>query len=135
MDYGSQLYNTTFAVRLKNLDSIHREGMKIFTGAFRTTSVEALHVEANDPLLELRKNELELKFLYKLKSNTSYIETLNKLDDREDQNYEENERSIKPTGVFHKKTGTKIYGRTEGDRRDELDIATPMVGKRHNILL
>ena len=35
-----------------------------------------------------------------------------------------------------KKTGTKIYGRTEGDRIDELDIVTPMVGKKkHNILL
>ena len=38
--------------------------------------------------------------MYKLKSNTLYIETLNTLDDRENQNYEENERSIKPTGVY-----------------------------------
>ena len=38
--------------------------------------------------LELRRNE----FLYKL--NSSYLETLNTLDDKE-----ENERSIKLTGV------------------------------------
>ena len=38
-----------------------------------------------------------LRFLYKLKSNSSYIQTLNTLNKNEDQNYEENERSIKPT--------------------------------------
>ena len=27
------------------------------------------------------------------------------------------------------KIGTKIYGRTDGDRRDESDTTTPMVGK------
>ena len=35
-----------------------------------------------------------------LKSNTSNIETLNTLNDREDQLYEENERSIKLTGMY-----------------------------------
>ena len=50
--------------------------------------------------LVLRRNKLVLRFLYKLKSNTLYIETLNTLDDREDQNYKDNERSIKPTGLY-----------------------------------
>ena len=38
--------------------------------------------------------------MYKLKNSTSYIKTLNTLDDREDQIYEENERSRKHTGVY-----------------------------------
>ena len=50
--------------------------------------------------MELRRNELGLILLYKLKSNTSYIETLNKLNDKDNQNYEENERSIRLTGVY-----------------------------------
>ena len=41
----------------------------------------------------------------------------------------------KTYGSVPKKTGTKIYGRTEGVRRDESDTANPMVGKQHNILL
>ena len=41
-----------------------------------------------------------LRFMYKLKSNTSYIETLKYTDDRENQNYQENERSIKHKGVY-----------------------------------
>ena len=70
---------------------------------------------------------MELRFLYKLKCNTLYIETLNTLDDRENQNYEENKKPIKPMGVYLRRL-------EERDRRDELDTATPMVGKQHNIL-
>ena len=67
--------------------------------AFRTTSVESLHAEAYDPTIELRRNKLGLKFLYRLRSNTKYTESLNTLDDREDQNYEENKGTTKPTGL------------------------------------
>ena len=94
MNYDCQLYNTASAGRLNKLDSIHREGIRKYTGASRASPVEALDVKENDPPLELKRNKLGLRFLYKLKSNTSYIETLNTLDDREDQNYEKNERSI-----------------------------------------
>ena len=48
IDYGCQIYNTASEGKLKKLDSIHRKGMRIYTGAFRTTPVEFLHVEAND---------------------------------------------------------------------------------------
>ena len=43
IDYGCQLYNTASAGRIKKLDSIHREGIKKYTGAFRTSPVKALH--------------------------------------------------------------------------------------------
>ena len=58
-----------------------------------------IHVEANDPPLGLRRNELGLRFLYKLRSNATYAGKLNTLKDSEDQKYEENERATKPTGV------------------------------------
>ena len=72
-------------------------------------------IEANDSPMELRRNELGLRFVYKLKNNTSYIHTLNTLDDSEDQNYKENEK-ITPTGVYLN-IGTKIHGGTDDDKR------------------
>ena len=78
MNYGNQLYKTASPGRLKKLDSI--------TGAFRASPVESLCVEVNEPPLELKKNELSLRFLYKLRSNITYTESLNTLDDRDDQN-------------------------------------------------
>ena len=35
MDYDCQLYNTASAGNLKKLDSIQREGIRIYTGAFK----------------------------------------------------------------------------------------------------
>ena len=105
MDYNCRLYNTASAGRLKKQDSIHRKDIRIYTGAFRTSPVEV-----NDPLLKLRRNELGLRFLYKLKSNSSYIDTLNTLDNNQDQNYEENERAIKPTGVYLRRLEQRYMG-------------------------
>ena len=116
MDYGCKLYHTVSPGRLKKLDSIHREGIRIYIGAFRTSPVKALHVEANDPPLKLRQHKLGLRFLYKIKCNTSYIDTLNTLDDSEDQNSEKNDRSIKPTGVYLKKLEQRYM--EERNRRD-----------------
>ena len=46
MDYAA---NFTASVGIKKkLDSMHREDIRIYTGAFRTSPVESLHVEAND---------------------------------------------------------------------------------------
>ena len=56
MNYGCQQNNTASTGRLKELDSIHREGIRIFTGAFRTSPIETLHAKANNLPLELRKN-------------------------------------------------------------------------------
>ena len=84
---------------MKKLDSIHKEGIRIYTGTFRTSIVEFQHVEAKDPPLGQRRNELVLRFLCKLRSNTAYIESLDTLDDRDDQNYENKVGATKPMGV------------------------------------
>ena len=72
IDYGCQLYNTAFPGKLKKLNSIHRKGIRIYTDVFRKSPVELLHIKAYDPLLVPRKNELGLRFLYKLRSNPTY---------------------------------------------------------------
>ena len=63
MDYGCQKYSRASSERLKQ-DNIHR-----------TSPVEALHVEARDSPLKLRKNGLLLRFLYKLRT-TPHIHSL-----------------------------------------------------------
>ena len=66
-------------------------------------SVESLHAEAYDLTLELRKNVLGLRILYKLQSNTTYKESLNIMDAGENKTYEENEGATKQTGVYLRK--------------------------------
>ena len=60
--------------RLNKLDSIHRESKIIYTGAFRTSPAESLYEKINDHPLELIRNGLRLRLLYKLKRNSSYID-------------------------------------------------------------
>ena len=55
----------SFLREIKKLDIIHRKGIRIYTGAFRTSPVESLHVKAFDLPLELSRNKLQLRFLYK----------------------------------------------------------------------
>ena len=101
IDYSCQLYSTTSPGRLKKLkkNSIQRKSIIIFINAFETSPVEYLHEEAFDLPLELRSNELGLRLMYNLRSNTTYRVSLNTLDNREDQNNEENEGAIGPMGV------------------------------------
>ena len=53
--------------------------------------------------MKLRRNELRLRFLYYLRRNSTYTESLYTLDDRDDQNYVENEGATKQTGVYLRK--------------------------------
>ena len=70
---------------------------------------------------------LELRFLYNLKSNSSYM-TLNTLDYNDDQNTK-NLTINKTYRSVPEKIRTKLYGRKDEDRRDEPDTTTPVVGK------
>ena len=110
IECGCQIYNTASAGSLKKLESIHREGIRIYTRAFRTSPVESLHVEAIDPP-GTKKKQIGTKIpVYKLKSNSSYRETVNTLDNNENQNCKENERSIKLTGVYLTKLEWRYIG-------------------------
>ena len=60
VQYLNQRSTTAFLWRQNKSSQHKREGIRIYTGAFRISPVEALHVEENCPSLELRTIELEL---------------------------------------------------------------------------
>src|SRR5580692_1019634 len=53
------------------LDPIQNQALRLCLGAFRTTPVESLQVEANEPPLVLRRNKLALQYALKVQSNPS----------------------------------------------------------------
>ena len=55
MDYGCKLYNTASIGRLKKFNSIHKEGIRIYTGSFKTSPEGSMHIKAYVLPLELRK--------------------------------------------------------------------------------
>ena len=53
------------------LDTVHYQGLRLALGAFRTSPVESLYVEAEEPSLYLRREKLALKYAIRLAGNSS----------------------------------------------------------------
>ena len=53
------------------LDTVHHQGLRLALGAFRTSPVESLYVEAEEPSLYLRREKLTLQYAITLAANPS----------------------------------------------------------------
>ena len=51
LDYGCIVYGSGHPSYIKLLDPVHHQGLRLSLGAFRTSPVEILYVEANVPSL------------------------------------------------------------------------------------
>ena len=69
LDYGCIVYGSARKSYIKRLDSIHNQGLRLVLGAFRTSPINSLYVEANEPSLYLRRKKLSMQYALKLKSN------------------------------------------------------------------
>ena len=69
MDYGCFVYQSARKSYLKSLNPVYHTGLRLALGAFKTTPVESLYGEANEPPPKLRCNNLALKYYTKLKAD------------------------------------------------------------------
>ena len=69
LDYGSIVYGAARRSYLAVLDTIHHQGMRLSLGAFRTSPIESLHVEAGEPTLYSRRVKLSLQYYMKIKAS------------------------------------------------------------------
>ena len=71
LDYGSIVYGSARKSYLMMLDTVHHQGLRLALGAFRTSPVESLYVEAEEPSLYLRIEKLALQYAIRLAANPS----------------------------------------------------------------
>ena len=71
LDYGSVIYGSARKSYLKQLQTIHHQGLRLALGAFRTSPISSLYVEADETSLSERQIKLSLQYITKLKSNPS----------------------------------------------------------------
>jgi ribonuclease HI len=71
LDYGAIIYGSARPSYLKILDPIQNQALRLCLGAFRTSPVASLEVEANIPSLSLRRTKLALQYVTQLKANPS----------------------------------------------------------------
>ena len=69
LHYGSIVYGSARKSYLKSLDTIHHQGLRLALGAFRTSPVESLYAESNEPSLYTRREKLSLQYTTKLAAN------------------------------------------------------------------
>ena len=62
LDYGCIVYGSARQSYLRKLDSIHNQGLRLALGAFRTSLVNSLYAEANEPSSNLRRKKLSLQY-------------------------------------------------------------------------
>ena len=69
LDYGCFMYGSARKSYLKKLDTIHHQGLRLASGAFRTSPVQSLYSEAQEPSLYDRRKKLSLQYVAKVASN------------------------------------------------------------------
>jgi hypothetical protein len=67
LDYGCVVYGSARASYLESLDRVQNATLRVCLGAFRTTPVSSLHVEANELPPRLKNRKLALQYIVKLK--------------------------------------------------------------------
>ena len=99
LDYGSIVNGSARPSYFKMLNTIHHQGLRLALGAFRTSPVESLYVEAGELPLQERTIKLSIQYITKLKSTPSNP-TYNCVFYPEfEQKYFRNSKAIAPLGI------------------------------------
>ena len=68
LDYGCMVYGSASRTYIKQLDTIQNQALRICLGAFKSSPIDSLHVEANELPLTYRRQKLSLQYGIKLKA-------------------------------------------------------------------
>ena len=96
LDYGCIVYRNATKSDLQALDVIHNQGLRLSLGAFKSSPVESLCVEANEPPLEQRRMELAMKYGLKIIANPQNpaYNTITNIDQEEKYNNQNRPNSL-----------------------------------------
>ena len=83
LEYGCQIYGSACKTTLQKLDVVHNMAIRICTGAYRTSPIDSLYVDAGIGPLALRREELGLRYMARIltsKLNPNYKYVVRPLD-------------------------------------------------------
>ena len=99
LDYGSIVYGSARKSYLKSLETIHHQGLRLALGAFRTSPVESLYAESNEPSLYIRREKLSLQYVTKLAANPRNSAHDCVFNPKYERFYNNKPTAIKPLGL------------------------------------
>ena len=98
LDYGCQFYSSACKTLLSQLDVVHNMGLRLCSGAFKTSAIDSIYVDTEHMPLDLRKEELGLCYLMRIKSAPKNPSLQVLKDDTSSQRFQRS-RSSKPFQV------------------------------------
>ena len=84
---------------MKCLDTIHHQGLRLALGAFRTSLVESLYADSNEPSLYTRREKLSLQYITKLAANPKNPAHNCVFNPKYERFYNNTPSAIKPLGL------------------------------------
>jgi hypothetical protein len=112
MEYGAVIYNTAKNKILNILNPIHNQGIRLATGAFRTSPTASIMYNAGELPLEFRRTKETLKFVTKFSNNKTLIPIRRPLNIRNSPNtprtIDDTYKNIADTTKFKPITFNKI---------------------------
>ena len=111
LDYGLVVYGSARKSYLQKLDMIHHQGLRLALGAFRTSPVTSLYVEADEPSLALRREKLVLQYAIRLAANPNNPASKTTYPPQFSNLYESKPHAIKSFGlrILPLLEGSKIH--------------------------
>ena len=98
LDYACIIYGSARKSHLQMLDSIHHQGLRLVSGAFRTSPVESILAETNEPSLYLRREKLALNYFCQVQSNPN--NPANEIiRPRYERLYDQKPKALRPFGL------------------------------------
>ncbi|MCU7800748.1 MAG: reverse transcriptase-like protein [gamma proteobacterium symbiont of Lucinoma myriamae] len=135
LDYGSIVYGSARKSYLKTLDTIHHQGLRLALGAFRTSPVESLYAESNEPSLYIRREKLSLQYTTKLAANPQNSTYNCVFNPRYEIFYNNKPRSIKPLGFRIKPLLEEAKIDIKNIQKFSLPVQEPWILKPPTIIL
>ena len=99
LDFGCIVIGSACKSYIKRLEPIHNQGVRLSLGAFRTSPMQSLYIEANNPPLYLRRTRLSLQYCSQLMSNERNPAYPVVFQPQYRALYENKEKAIKPLGL------------------------------------
>ena len=76
LDYGCQIYGSASEATLKILDPIHNEGLRLCSGAFRSSPCNSLQVESGELPLNLHRDLITIRSAVRIQASDSPTKAL-----------------------------------------------------------
>ena len=108
LSYGCEIYSSATQSRLKSLDSVHHAGIRLATGAFKSSPVPSLLVDAGELPLDLYRQSSLVRYWYRMQRlpNSLAYKTAN--GERYFNFYEAHSKSPQPFGFRVKQILTNL---------------------------